>query len=164
MGFEQLKDAYLDVLNSNPYGIVVYDNAGNFFASNQCVREMLTRDGLKIGVAGLSASEHRDQQRLSALIRVLVSSGNKKSKKLEARDITVSRPSGKRDYQLLGVSLSSFSSIGRRPAALICIHDPESPIKVPIDRVRNMYGPDAGRGRRRDVHCQWRYDGTVCRV
>ncbi len=127
--------------NLCPYPMVVFDNHKGIFLANSRAESALQADGLMLGRNGLRAAVPKENQKLQELLRNVTGASNEAEAMPHGAELAVSRPSGKRPYQLVVMPLMpGRQSLGLRPAAVVLIFDPDEEQHASISRCRELFG------------------------
>lgn len=136
-----LRRAYAEAANMVPYAMVVFDNGGDVFLVNAKAQRLITGDGLILRRHGLHALEDTENQALQDAISAVIEANLHHRPHKHSKDVVVSRPSGRRAYQVIVKPLSPgrFGD-GRRPAAAAVIVDPDEEFIVTLERCQEIFG------------------------
>ncbi len=138
---EMLRHAYAETANMLPFAMVVFDNAGRVLLSNGKAQRLITGDGLSLHPRQLQALDATEHQRLQESITKALEASLQKRPLSGLRYTTVSRPSGKRPYQITVKPLSpGLGHYARRPAAAAVIIDPDEEFPVTLERCQGVFG------------------------
>lgn len=139
---EMLRHAYAETANMLPFAMVVFDNAGRVLLSNGKAQRLITGDGLSLHPRQLQALDATEHQRLQESITKALEASLQKRPLSGLRYTTVSRPSGKRPYQITVKPLSpGLGHYARRPAAAAAvIIDPDEEFPVTLERCQGVFG------------------------
>lgn len=138
---EMLRHAYTETANMLPFAMVVFDNAGRVLLSNGKAQRLITGDGLSLHPRQLQALDATEHQRLQESITKALEASLQKRPLSGLRYTTVSRPSGKRPYQITVKPLSpGLGHYARRPAAAAVIIDPDEEFPVTLERCQGVFG------------------------
>lgn len=141
-GVEFERAAASEALDRSPTGVTILDEAGEVVLLNAAAEEMLAEgDGLRMVRGALSAASEPE----AATLRGLVARACTPPRGLADVDdafLRIPRPSGRRPYVLMiaPVRPDRLAAMRHRPAAIVCVSDPERvPVGVqPI--LRRLYG------------------------
>jgi PAS domain-containing protein len=139
--FGAMQQMSFQMLDANPFAIIVLDELGRVIFVNQTARELVAaRDGLVLSGNGLSSGHHGDNQKLQNFIRRALALADGETAE-PAGAMQALRPSGKRPYSILVSPICQARSLlGRvRPAACIVIADPERRAQIPERTLRILY-------------------------
>lgn len=143
---DSLFNSYMDSMRHSPYGVVILDEHGKVFGTNALAKTLLCGDGITLETTEIKASTNREQKALSALISAKINSAphatnTPSNKPSSSSELLINRPSGKRAYIVICSSLS-FPQLprGRRPAAMLVIHDHEHRQEAPVQRMKYLFG------------------------
>lgn len=136
-----LRRAYAEAANMVPYAMVVFDNGGDVFLVNAKAQRLITGDGLILRRHGLHALDDTEHQALQDAISAVIEANLRHRPQKRSKDVIVSRPSGRRAYQVIVKPLSPgrFGD-GRRPAAAAVIVDPDEEFIVTLERCQEIFG------------------------
>lgn len=131
-----------DTLDRLPLGVLIVDVRGRVrFASTVAETLLGKKDGLSIERGELVADAYAPGRRLQSAIAQALSAA--RGETLQSEDtLTVKRPSGQRDFELLVAPLRAdrIEVFPREPAALVLISDPESAQALPWHLIQQLYG------------------------
>jgi DNA-binding CsgD family transcriptional regulator len=130
----------LAFLNSMRMGVAVVDATGRVLCANRAAEGIAAaRDGFSLGslAAGVAAARHDDTRRLHTAITRASAGGS-----TQPHALALSRPSGRRAYQVLVAPLPRRvrADAPAAVAALIAITDPEADARIPAERAAELYG------------------------
>lgn len=138
---EMLRHAYAEAANIVPYAMVVFDNRGQIFLSNSRAQRQLVNDGLILDHKGLRASNNSQNRSLQEAIRKISTAELHDLEVMKPKDVIISRPSGKRAYQVIVKPLSpGRPHDGKHPAAAALVVDPDVALDVTIERCQALFG------------------------
>ncbi len=136
-----LRRAHSEAANLAPFAMVIFDNTGAVYLANRKAEQSLRSDGLALLHNGLHAALDNEHQRLQRAIRAAIASSNSAGSPLQGADLCISRPSGKRSYQVVVTPLApSTQRWGQRPAAAVVIFDPDEEVTATLERCRDLFG------------------------
>ncbi len=140
--FGALQQISFEMLDANPFAIIVLDELGRVAFVNRATRSILAdEDGLVLSSDGFSSLHHEDNRMLQDLIgRALRLADGESAKPSGAMQAL--RPSGKRPYSILVSPLchTQLMLTRTRPAVCIVIADPERQTHLPEKTLRTLYG------------------------
>ncbi len=141
--FEGQRNIVSDVLDALPFGVILVDAKAKVLQANGMAQDMLREgDGLLILAKTMCAARPEESKALAQRIGAAALTGAGDGVH-SGGPLRVSRPSLKRDYEVL------VSPIGRRafldqgvgtPAAIVIITDPEHHTEPPHERLQRLYG------------------------
>jgi DNA-binding CsgD family transcriptional regulator len=136
-----LRQAYSEAANIAPFAMVIFDNAGAVYLANRKAEQTLRNDGLAMLHNGLHAALDSEHQCLQQAIRAAIVSSNSVDSTLAGADLCISRPSGRRPYQVVVTPLAPATQRwGQRPAAAVVIFDPDEELTATFERCRDIFG------------------------
>lgn len=136
-----LRRAYSEAVNLAPFAMVILDNSGAVYLANRKAGQSLRSDGLALRHNGLHAALDNEHQRLQQAIRAALASTNSVSGPLVGADLCISRPSGRRSYQVAVTPLAPATQRwGQRPAVAVVIFDPDEELTATVERCRDIFG------------------------
>ncbi|MBP9034471.1 MAG: helix-turn-helix transcriptional regulator [Pseudomonadales bacterium] len=137
-----LQHAHSDAANLAPFAIVILDDTGALYLANRKAEQSLRSDGLALLHNGLHAARDGEQQRLQQAIRAAIASSKSAAGAVQGADLCISRPSGRRSYQVVVTPLPPATQQWgqRRPAAAVVIFDPDEEMGASIERCRDVFG------------------------
>lgn len=136
-----LRQAHSEAANLAPFAMVILDNTGAVYLANRKAEQSLRSDGLALLHNGLHAALDNEHQRLQRAIRAAIASSNSAGSPMQGADLCISRPSGKRSYQVVVTPLApSTQRWGERPAAAVVIFDPDEEVTATFERCRDLFG------------------------
>ena len=131
---------YANVMSSMLVGSVILDGAGALLRTNSVAQAILAeRDGLTLGVGGLSAEYRGEHRELQRLIRHTLEMPPGQLAVAEA--ISITRPSGRASLSLLirPIPLSECSDGPNRPTVAVFIRDPERNLSPSLELVQRLF-------------------------
>lgn len=131
---------YANVMSSMLVGSVILDGSGALLRANSIAQAILAeRDGLSIGIGGLSAEYRGEHKELQRLIRQTLELPPGKLAVAEA--ISITRPSGRASLSLLirPIPLSECSDGPNRPTVAVFIRDPERNLSPSLELVQRLF-------------------------
>lgn len=138
---EMLRRAYAEAANIVPFAMVVFDNNAQVFLCNARAQRLLGKDGLMLEQHGLKAQNKTQSRLLQETISKAVKADSPDCWAGKSPDMLISRPSGKRPYQVTVKPLSpGYAHNGRRPAAAALIIDPDERLAVTLERCQALFG------------------------
>ncbi len=138
---EILRHAYAETASMLPYAMVVFDNTGRVLLSNSKAQRLITDDGLSLRPRSLHALDSTENLRLQEAIAAALDVSRNNHSLSGSRLMTVSRPSGKRPYQVIVKPLSpGLAHRERRPAAAAVIVDPDEEFAVTLESCQSIFG------------------------
>lgn len=126
-----------EALDSLPTGVFLLDRYGQILHANRAAEAILAEgDGLSAGLQGLEASLAGESRGLQVLI------ANTACAEDAGQLIAISRPSGKRPYQVLATPIRVPQSAAGffATAAAVFVTDPERLPELPRESLRRVYG------------------------
>ena len=138
---DALRQLSWESANLCPYPMVVFDNAHGVFMANRRAQEALIGDGLSLTSHGLHASTRAQDRQLQKMLLEAIATNNSGKGSAHGQELTLTRPSGKRPYQLQMVPLlPGRQRNGYRPAVMVLIVDPDAGHNASIERCRTVFG------------------------
>lgn len=138
---ESLRRAYRDSANIGRHAILILDEAGNRIVSNDAAEALLPEDGISLTPTGIRATLEAENQRLQRALRHITTATHRAQDRPTAMDLQISRPHGRLPLQvMLAPLLAGHQRVGKKPAAMLIIFDPESPLDVGQDRCMALFG------------------------
>ena len=138
---ESLRRAYRDSANIGRHAIVILDDAGNRIVSNDAAEALLPADGISLTPTGIRATLEPENQRLQRALRQITTTTHRPQDRPNSMDLQISRSDGRLPLQMMLVPLlAGYPRVGKKPAAMLIIFDPESPIEVAQDRCMSLFG------------------------
>lgn len=138
---ESLRRLCWESANLCPYPMVVLDNQGQVFLANELAETVLSGDGLSLTRTGFRADLAPENQRLQHAVHEVITASEGVGRTPCPNALLVSRPSGKRPYSLILMPLSpERQTMGRRPAAVALVFDPEASQTASVSRCREVFG------------------------
>ena len=138
---ESLRRLCWESANLCPYPMVVLDNQGQVFLANELAETVLSGDGLSLRRTGFRADLAPENQRLQHAVHEVIAASEGVGRTPCPNALLVSRPSGKRPYSLVLMPLSpERQTMGRRPAAVALVFDPEASQTASVSRCREVFG------------------------
>ena len=137
-----LRQAHSEAANLAPFAMVILDNTGAVYIANRKAEQLSCSDGLALRHNGLHATVECEHQRLQQAIRAAIASSISAAGPMQGADLCISRPSGKRSYQVVVTPLAPATQRWgqRRPAAAVVIFDPDDEMTASIERCRVIFG------------------------
>jgi DNA-binding CsgD family transcriptional regulator len=136
-----LRQAHSEAANLAPFAMVIFDNTGAVYLANRKAEQSLRSDGLALLHNGLHAALDNEHQRLQLAIRVALATNNSGRGPLARADLCISRPSGRRSYQVVVTPLAPVTQRwGQRPAVAVVIFDPDEELTATFERCRDIFG------------------------
>ena len=136
-----LRQAYTETANLAPFAMVIFDNTGAVYLANNRAEQSLRSDGLALLRDGMHAARDNEHQRLQQAIQAAITSSNSGRRQCSTADMRISRPSGRRSYQVLVTSMSPAAQRwGQRPAAAVAVFDPDEELTGTFERCRDIFG------------------------
>lgn len=138
---DMLRQAYTETANLAPFAMVIFDNTGSVYLANNKAEQSLRGDGLALLRDGMHAALDGEHQRLQRAIRAAIASSNSGCGRFAAADLCISRPSGRRSYQVLVTPMSPATQRwGQRPAAAVAVFDPDEEWIGTFERCGDIFG------------------------
>ncbi len=138
---DMLRQAYTETANLAPFAMVIFDNTGAVYLANNRAEQSLRSDGLALLRDGMHAARDNEHQRLQQAIQAAITSSNSGRRQCSTADMRISRPSGRRSYQVLVTSMSPAAQRwGQRPAAAVAVFDPDEELTGTFERCRDIFG------------------------
>lgn len=137
-----LRQVSEDLLDRNPFGILLLDRQGRVLLANAAARRLgAAGDGLRLDSHGFALSRQTDNRLLQAILGRAIAA-NEPGGAATGNSMQALRPSGKRPYTILAAPLSGELPAMTlfRPAACVIIVDPEDTPPLPEDHLRQLYG------------------------
>lgn len=137
-----LRQAHSEAANLAPFAMVILDDTGAVYIANRKAEQLLRSDGLTLLHNGLHAALDSEHQRLQQAIRAAIASSNSAADPMQGADLCISRPSGKRSYQVVVTPLAPATQRWgqRRPATAVLVFDPDDEVTASIERCRDIFG------------------------
>jgi DNA-binding CsgD family transcriptional regulator len=136
-----LRQAYSEAANLAPFAMVILDNTGAVYLANRKAEQSLRGDGLALMRHGLHALRDSEHQRLQQAIRAAIASSNSAGGSITGTDLRISRPSGRRPYQVVVTPLQPATQRwGQRPAVAVVTFDPDEELTATFERCREIFG------------------------
>ena len=132
----------LDLLDANPCGIVVVDEAARVIFANQTAQTLASaQEGLTIACEGFSLQHPIENRRLQKLIGEALTLQNGSGQE-QVGAMNALRRSGKTPFSIIVSPLrrTQFLLTKVRPAVCIVISDPERQTILPDGMLRSLYG------------------------
>jgi DNA-binding CsgD family transcriptional regulator/PAS domain-containing protein len=135
------RDLSFEVLEHLPQGLIALDGQGEVIRANAVARDILqAKDGLSLCNWRLRAASRTDDRRLQAALQSAVRSGQGAGFGAGGA-LSVGRPSMLRPLSLLACPLANpMAWLGRIPAAVVFVADPEAEHETPADLLQRLYG------------------------
>jgi DNA-binding CsgD family transcriptional regulator len=138
------RQVFAGTVNRLLVGMVCLSASGEIVEMNDEARRILDeRDGLRLGLSGLTAQGHEENRELQRLIRHGLQPPVVNPKPGLVQAMPVSRLSGRSPYVVLikPVPATAWSENPRRPATVVYLRDPEAnPSPPSIELVRRLFG------------------------
>lgn len=137
-GFRQLS---WKSVNLCPYPMVVLDNTRGVFLANRLAQNTLLGDGLKLTSHGLGASLRLQDHQLQKMLFEAIAVSNSGKGSAHGQELSITRASGKRPYQLMVMPLMpGLQRPGYRPAAIVLVVDPDAGHAACVPRCQAVFG------------------------
>ena len=138
---DALRQLSWESANLCPYPMVVIDNTRGVFLANRLAENTLLGDGLTLTSQGLRASVRSQDHQLQKILLEAIAASNSGNASAHGQELTITRPSGKRPYQLMMIPLRPGPQRqGYRPAVMVLIVDPDAGHTASIERCRTVFG------------------------
>ena len=135
------RDAMVDTLDRLPFGVFVVDRGCKPLRANSYAKELLAAaDGLTLGRNGLCAGSHSESESLRELVASAAAMAV--GGVIEPDGVlTLSRPSGRRPFQVLVAFLPDTHGFldDEAPVAVLLVSDPERRVDANEDRLCRLY-------------------------
>jgi DNA-binding CsgD family transcriptional regulator len=123
------------------FGVLIFDSGKNLIFSNQAGQDILnSNDGLALFKTNISASSYQENQQLQQIMNESADATSHHQPPTLGGNLLISRPSGKRHYNLQvtpnPVTLATTASY---PAIIVLIQDFERQPALPIEPMKNLY-------------------------
>lgn len=142
-GLQERMNASASALDHFPCGLVLMNALGRPVLVNRSARRIFDQhDGFTLAKDGLSAATHATTQSLRKLVHAAIEGDIKAGTPPCGAGISVVRPSQRRPYEVLVLSLPGGERLREAPAAAaaVFISDPEDEVLTDLDALRALYG------------------------
>ena len=139
---QQKGDAYQEILEHSPFGIVVLDDSRNsVFVNTRAEKIFLECDGITMRYGQIKLWDYSNQKKFDRHVHTALSTANQQGVD-DGGILRIARPSGKIDYHLLICPVNQRSndiSLITNASCLIFIRDPAQPKAISPESIQILY-------------------------